>query len=535
MKRLVVMSLLVVFFVSRAETFSWSETNDMGKPYTTFMGQKNVIDSTSASGTMTTISTADRYYFRENMHMTPTQTDVTCLKITSSNVIVDLRGYTLMGNTTTGAGMIGIEVASNLSNIQIVNGTISSMNGIGVKVNGGCNNIQIRNMQVDQCTLAGVTMDTCNDIHMNEVIITRCNGAHTDAAAEGATGLRLRWCNRIRITDSHFDGNQAGAIDRDAAGVYARQCLHCEFVRCSAIHNKAGSTAGNAGYGFRFLMGSNNAVIKSCKAGCNLTQDGPVYGFCIDDSSGVVMKDCHAQGNMAMGTTDTVDIASGFCISGTGGGGAYLEDCIANKNNGASHVHGFASNYSNHNYFMNCKALDQATSSITTTTVAGFYANTGRGNTFSHCLSFGNTGGANSGSNGTGFYLSGSEVYSNVLECQAKANDGSTGIGYGIWLDSATYCTIRGNELFVNTGTTNGYGVKDSETSSVSAYFENFAYGNGSASGLVVNNFDVTLAPNDSVNDFPVQTAFLTDFRLLKGEAPYDNVELVERADTDSL
>ena len=91
--------------------FSWSETNDFGKPYTSILGQKDVNNSVNSSGSMKLISQAGRYYLSEDMHISPSQTGVTCLKITTSNVVIDLRGYSIMGNTATGSGMVGIEIA----------------------------------------------------------------------------------------------------------------------------------------------------------------------------------------------------------------------------------------------------------------------------------------------------------------------------------------------------------------------------------------------------------------------------------------
>lgn len=537
MKRLVCMSILLLSMLDSSaamgrDIFSWSETNDMGKPYTNLLNQNTVVNSTAASGAMRTISQQGRYYFVEDLHISPSQTNVTCLKITTSNVILDLRGYTLMGNTTTGAGMIGIEVASNLSNIKILNGTVSAMNGTGIKINTGCNDIQLRNVQVDNCTLVGITINTCADIHMNEVIVTRCDGSHA-SASDGAVGLRLATCKRVRIANSHFDGNWHASTG-DAAGVYASASMHCEFKDCSALSNKAGTNPGDAAYGFRIVSGSSGVCFKQCIAAHNISQDGPAYGYSIDASAGVELYSCSAHSNTAAGTDAGTDDAYGFSMSGNSGT-TYLENCIANTNTGAANVYGFSINNCDYNYLKNCFARNQTTSSSAAVNVYGFYATAGQGNTFEGCNSFGNIGSTHASSKAGGYCLSGAEKYSNILYCEAKANNGNTGTGYGIYLESATNCTIRSNELFVNVGTANGYGVKDDAASSVSCYFENFAYGNGSADGLKVNNFDVQLSPNDDTNTFPVQQAFLTDFRPLKNQAPYDNVELIERADTDSL
>lgn len=522
----------VVGFTGKPDIFSWSETNDMGKPYTTFLGQNNVINNTAASGTMKIISEQGRYYLREDMHISPANTDVTCLKITSSNVIVDLRGYTIMGNTTTGAGMIGIEVASNLSNIQIVNGTISAMNGTGIKVNTGCNDVQLHNIKIDNCTLVGITMNTCTDIHLYKLIVTRCDGSHA-SASDGAVGLRLATCKRVRISGSHFDGNW-NASTGDAMGVYVSNSTHCEFVDCSALSNKAGTDPGDAAYGFRIASSSSGAVFKGCVSGHNTSQDGPAYGYSIDASNSVMMECCSAHSNTAAGTDAGTDDSYGFSFS-ENAGSAYLKNCFSNNNTGAANVYGFSMNNCDYNYLLNCQARNQTTSSSAAVNVYGFYSTAGQGNTFRECRSLGNVGATHSSANTAGYCFAGSEKYSNILFCASKANNGNTGLGYGIWLSSATYCTIRGNELFVNVGTANGYGIKDDASSSVSAYFENFAYGNGSSDGLKVNNFDVKLSPNDSVDYFPVQEAFLTDFTSLKQLNTYDNVELIERADTSAL
>ena len=244
---------------------------------------------------------------------------------------------------------------------------------------------------------------------------------------------------------------------------------------------------------------------------------------------------CKSMGNKGVGAT-----SYGFSCTGSSLHSMRFENCSAINNKGDSDAYGFYSESLEYSYFDQCVANNQRTTSVSSVTVAGFYSKGGEGLTFKNCIAFGNKGNANVSDKAIGFCLdaySGSgEMYSNIIGCQAKDNDGGTGTGYGIYLVSATACTIQKNELFVNHGITGGYGIKDDlTTGNVSAFMENIAYGNGTIDGMVINNYDVKLSPNDDANVFPVRIAFITDYTNLKTIRPLDNIELVEKADVSSL
>lgn len=510
--------------------FSWSQTHDFGKPYTHVLGRKDVNNTVASSGAMKIISESGRYYFTQDMHISPINTDVTCLKITTSNVILDLRGYSVMGNTTTGSGMIGIEVASNLSNIMIVNGTLSALHGIGIKVNSGCNNIYVENITVTRCTHTGILLDTITDAHLHEVTVNKCDGSH--ASSSGAIGLHIASSSRIHILNSHFDGNQV-ASSGNAIGVYCNQSSQCDFVNCSAVQNKAGSTTGDTAYGFYINDATDsNIFLKECFASHNQSQDGKCYGFYSANTYALYMNDCVAIGNTAAGATTTNDCV-GFGVVGSGS--CLLKNCLANHNGGSQASYGFFLSSTIFTSLVECVARNQFTTSEGATKVAGFYTSGGQGNSFEKCISFGNASGSHASAHGIGFYVDNTESYLSITSCMVRANTSSGGTGYGIWLADATACIVRANELFVNTGGTNGYGIKDDASSSISCYLENFAYGNGKSNGLIINNYDVKLSPNDTYAVFPVQVAYITDFSTLKQSNRYDNVELLERVITTNL
>lgn len=489
---------------------------------------RNMNNATATSGTMLDLTTSGRYYLNANLAVDPQNSGVTCIKISASNITLDMRGHTLSSTRVNLAtGIIAIEVAANLYNVQIKNGTLSGMDGTGIKVNSGCTGLKIENMFVDNCTLVGVTIAAnCHNFNMKDTIITRCDGSHS--GSDGAVGFRIQSSNVIKIERCCFDLNQH-ATTGHAMGVYATSCSHAVFINCSAHHNKAGTASGNAAYGFRIDGASNYSHLIQCEANKNISQNGPVYGFSVDAATGgSELMESHADNNTAVGGD-----CHGFSFTSSSDF-ILISRCNAQGNTGDNHVYGFKFNASDYVAVHHCVALGQSTTG-TTKNCYGFYSTGGNGNTFQDCKSFGNKASASGAATSAGFCLAGSEKYTNIIRCESKSNLGGAGTAYGIYLESAASCTIKANEIFVNTGTTDGFGIKDATANSISCYIENVAYGNSKTDGSTVDNYSVRLSPNNSENTFPVREAFLTDFINLKQINLFDNIELIEKANVETL
>lgn len=505
---------------------SWASNEDFQKT-SQLLTQKHFNNATAASGTMITLSVSGRYYFGSNIMVDPQNDDVTCIKITASHVTLDLRDYTLSSTRVNGAtGTIGIEVAANCSNVRIINGVISGMHGIGIKTNTNVTNACIENMLIDNCTLVGVTLAAgCNNFKMLDCLITRCDGSHVDAA-DGAVGLRVTTSKLVTIERCSFNVNEH-ATAGNALGAYFTSCAGLSLKSCNACSNKAGTTG--VVYGLRFDGATTNLFLEDCKANYNVSQNGAVYGISIEGVTGSgQLRTCCTDSNTAVGAD-----VHGMSFSAASNNFSII-DCRSCNNTTNENSYGFKLAAVQNLYFENCFAAAQVTSGAQKNAY-GFYSTGGTANTFERCIAFGNKAGSHAAAVGAGFYLTGNETFSNIISSTSKANNGNTGTGYGIYLHSATKCTIKGNELIVNTGTANGYGVKDAATSSISYFSRNSAYGNGSLSGLIVNNYDVNVSPGDSSVHFPLVAGYFSDYSNLSKATSFDNIEFIEQANIEAL
>lgn len=88
------------------------------------------------------------------------------------------------------------------------------------------------------------------------------------------------------------------------------------------------------------------------------------------------------------------------------------------------------------------------------------------------------------------------------------------------------------NKIFTNTGTEEGYGIKDEASSSVNFYLKNLAYANqDSTTNCKVNNYYAKLAPDNVVTKFPVISVFLNDYKRALKASKIDNIEVLGRPD----
>ncbi len=499
---------------------TWGSTDDVGRPFNNVVSMRDINNAVLANVSMKTISTNFRFYFIENISIDPINNNVTFLEITSSNVTVDLRGYSITSGRTATGGTI-IKIASGLSNIRILNGVISGTSGTGIIVGQGCTGIALENMTIDKCSLMGMLVDAnCKDVVLKNVKISRCNGASTQAV-NGAIGLMVVDSENIELENCSFNRNETAGAG-NATGFYCTGSTHVKCVDCSADCNKAGTTG--SAYGMRFVGGSSNELTR-CQAHCNKSFSGEVSGFVFDNVDGCTITECSLSNNSARGGA----FYGIKCISSSleNLGGHRIDRSVVVNNSSSQTVYGMS-----FDSLASCSVNEcQARANVSTGTSGnayGFYTTNCTGNSFSQCSARGMKSGSQTG-NAVGFYLTGGESFCTVVQSESSGQNSPGANAYGILLDGASSCVVRDTKLLFNTGV-NGYGIKDISDSSVTCFIGNFAYRNGSANGLSFNNYDIKLSPYDNVNAFPVCVAYLTELTELRSMSQFENSEIIERA-----
>jgi hypothetical protein len=313
------------------------------------------LDATVSSGNgMYEINKPGHYYVVNNLSIAPDNNQVSAIKITVSNVVLNLNGTTIYQlNNNSATGLMGIEIAANLANIHISNGRFNGLNGTSssgssggiIKLNSGVNNVIIKDVTVANCTtsideLSGFLLNSCNNVQL--VNCRSVNNTNTKTGASGTNGringFALKACSSCIL--QNCVANLNSSTDQDGFGFRLENSgnsynvlLHCTalnqissstggnsaigfytdggdgnlFEKCVAIGNTGGSHASSVGSGFALSGGENNTTIKDCFSQANSGGTGSGYGLSISIGS----ADCNIVNNSALSNTGT---NSGFGI-----------------------------------------------------------------------------------------------------------------------------------------------------------------------------------------------------------------------------
>jgi hypothetical protein len=231
----------------------------------------SVIRQIPTSGIV--ITTPGTYSLGGNMTWSPSGTTISAIAIQSSNVTLDLGGYTLTASISdTSMQTNGILVTGPLENITIRNGTLASfteygilanqvcgLNISGINVTGLCmNNINIRlatptgifvgvslNVAISNCTVTetNVTTDSAAGIQLisaNLASVTSCTASslvNNDGSMQGFSYVGCGYVTTANCTANSFQTHFARNIKtpgHTCIGFIPTFCQNLSFVDCSA-------------------------------------------------------------------------------------------------------------------------------------------------------------------------------------------------------------------------------------------------------------------------------------------------------------
>ncbi len=386
------------------------------------------------------ISVPGNYRFKNGATVDYTSSG-TILKITSSDVSIDLQHFTLSQKNADHSPLeiSGIEIAEGLANVSINNGKINNITGTGITIGQNCVNINIHNMYIIESKKIALTVNTnCNNIVIDNCLIARLNFAN-----ETTVGMRLITSKNVTISHSSIV-NIIGQTGYSAYGLFATDCNNCSLVD-SVVSGVTGKHA-----------------------------LGIALNTCID----WIIENNESNNHTAIDGSAT---------------GLYMVKSIANKitNLEASNNKGTMNGYglqikinSNYNRFSKCTASNNYSSG--SGSGYGFLINKGNSNYFGHVSAFANRGGSDSACEGTGIKLE--KAKGNLIECSTFSdNNGETGTGYGIYLEDSEKCIIEENKLYYNQGSAGSWGIHEKGTPS-SFIAANIAFGNQNNFGLKIES-----------------------------------------------
>lgn len=446
----------------------------------------NISQSDISNGKTYTTGTPGYYQVSRELTFAPNATDDVMINITSSDVSLDLGGFRIFSDKSS-TGTICINVANNLTNINIFNGVINSMTGEGVNIGSGCRNVHIANVTIHNCDEGGIVAASSDHIYISSCVINNCSGTST---LGNAAALRLTSCKHVYASNCEFSLNTGNSIPSN--GAIITSCSGCEFESCLASHN-----VGTNSYGFK-LSGSSDCSFKNCGSSGLSASSGIATGFDLSSTSlANKFTNCSSNnhsatsGNCKGFSADETSLSNSFadCEASSNrgdtsvygfhlkGNGCHLDNCKANNGtasggnctgfyfDGTAATNTAASNVSNNctanlnsasagnangflldtalgNRFMNCIATGNTTSAQNKY-AAGFNSSSGKGNLFEGCAANSQlcthaTGGTTAGTAdhyAAGFLMQSGETRSRITGCTASANNGGSGhgVGFGIY------------------------------------------------------------------------------------------------------
>ncbi|MGE4169018.1 MAG: hypothetical protein AB7E68_05685 [Candidatus Babeliales bacterium] len=248
----------------------------------------------------------------------------TVIRISTSNLTVDLGGYTVSG------GVSGIVIDAGLTNVTVQNGFLDS-NVQGITIGAGCSDIIVQNMSIIRCTRSGLevngtdasqvmrltvknitvelstiftsTVDKTIDSIMTfsnvvelmlQDIILQQNGDNTI----NLTGVRIINCSKATVENVLMLNNQGASFQ----GIFVENTNSSFFNKVQIRMN----TAANLLVGIRFTGGILNTgnLCQNFSVLNNSSTSGPLAGFeLLPFVTKNIITDCVAQNNNVSGST----------------------------------------------------------------------------------------------------------------------------------------------------------------------------------------------------------------------------------------
>ena len=447
MKKIITLTLILASF-SILQTASYGSSK-----LVTYVGKSNFMNAGATSlNKIFTIDQAGIYVLTENIVSSLTSGQV--IKINTDNVVVDLNGYTITGQST--SNMNGIEVDTGKNNIEIKNGTIYSVGNSAIKINGSVKNLKISNI-------------TCNS----------CNKNNSSTAG----GIYLNGGSGTEITHCAIDNCVTFSVvpqTVNAYGIFATDTKYLSINNCrsESIRNIGKS---HKSYGYYIEASEYPTIINSDAYSCE--GDAIGAGVYLLTCTGAKLENCTVEGSIASDVALEYNpgIGYGFYFNDTNN--STIKKCNATNNGGKNAGNGFYVLSCKNNRFINCISTgNYSTNQFGTKITSGFETSRylddpTKGATisciFKNCTAIGQY--SKNPLGATGFLLDSDTRCCIIENCLSSGNNSNTGSGYGIYLKGSSLFLniIKNNNVFSNTALSpnSGYGIYQSSFSDVYTFF----------------------------------------------------------------
>jgi hypothetical protein len=292
-----------------------------------------MILNTNANSITSLIDTSGVWVYGGNIIANPTDPNDAIITVASNNVVVDLGEHVLTATNKDVAGLAGIVVLPNLSNVTIRNGMISDLSGVGIYISDGCSEIEISNILVKRC-LQGIVFDglesgtgIINGTVTNCKALS-CNGSSTIAAI----GLKMNRSDIITIKNCSLNNND-GLLTNSGYGAYINACNNCSVTNCSMMENGGHSLAAGIN-----LINTTACRLINCLVSGTISRDT----ISTATSFGFLLQGCRSTSiTLCTATECSSDNAHSVGFSLSNGSGNAIVNSVSQGNNGKTMAVGF--------------------------------------------------------------------------------------------------------------------------------------------------------------------------------------------------
>lgn len=210
------------------------------------------------------------------------------VRITASNVELDLNGFAIEGATSSTAG---VQLSSGVAQVKVRNGRISTIGSHGISA--AASNV---------CVFEDLTADACggNGFDLGDfVTVTRC-----EARANSGIGIRVGGSSTVTRCKSAINGT---GIELNSSSMASDCIIVSNSVKGIAMNGIRASAEHNS-----VVVGGVNATGILCAAGSQVVRDNTITGNGLSGQKGlsVTAPSCTIGGNLVRDIADCYSITS---------------------------------------------------------------------------------------------------------------------------------------------------------------------------------------------------------------------------------
>lgn len=235
------------------------------------------------------ISNPGYYYLISDINVpydTPAVDNIPIIKISSSNVILNLNRHVITHNK--GKNLVGIQIEKSLTNIKINgDGAVNKIIGTGLLIKGGNESIDIEDL-----TLSNIEGNPARILKTNIVNFFRINVLSCSNLSGDISGLYFEGCKNIRISDAEI--LTCKSRNYEVSGVFLNKCSTGSIVNSRSVQHEGKNCNGYKSLNTEYFLFNQARSLN------NNSYLGHVAGFYLENAISNRVINCSSIGEQGM-------------------------------------------------------------------------------------------------------------------------------------------------------------------------------------------------------------------------------------------